>query len=225
MKQPIFNKTQKDLSEKWGTTQKNISLMAAKGCDFDASDKEVAKWLLTHSKRKSKAMRAAIDAVLKPEAVQPAEGENVRSLEEMRDYYSMQLDAASKAEHLDREEVKFWNDLLLKADESLRKSEAHSKRLGLDSGEILSRGEVERILRNMAWAGNSCVDKFSKQIAQRLSDKKPAEVHKILKPTLTALLIFEGMNRLAKAPGDINLPQWVIDCMQTEGKNYFKVKK
>jgi hypothetical protein len=222
MNKPIFNKTQKDLAAKWGTTQMTISNFAKAGCDFNAPDQEVAKWLITHSKRKSKAMREAINAVLKPEAVKMVESEKIRSLEEMRDYYSMQLDAASKAEHLDREEVKFWNDLLLKADESLRRSEAHSKRLGLDSGEILSRGEVERILRAMFWGGNACCDKFSKQIAQRLSNKPPAEVHKILKPTMTALTMFEPLTRLSKVPGDINLPQWVVECARTEEKLYLK---
>ena len=110
----------------------------------------------------------------------------------------------------------------LRIDKQIRESEAHAKKLGIDRGEMLSRGEVERILKNVIWAGNACASKFSKQIAQRLSEKKPAEVYDILKPTLTALLIFEGMNRLAKTPGDINLPQWAVDCVQDERKSYLK---
>lgn len=217
--------TQKDLAEKWQTSQMTISNYAKQGCPFSGSDKEVARWLNTHSKKKSAPMKAVIDAVLKPEPVTLPDGHETKTLEQMRDYYSDQLDAATRSSETDHELIRFWNDLLLKADESIRRSQAHEKKLNLTNGELISRPEMERILRNMAWAGNACCDKFSKQIAQRLSDKKPAEVHKILKPTLTALLVFEGMNRLAKVPGDINLPQWVIDCMQTEGKNYFKVEE
>lgn len=223
MPAPRKNKaSQHQLAEKWGTTQKNVSLMRDSGCDFDAPDKEVARWLLKNAKRKSKPMREAIALVLKPKTPESGEPEGQRSLDEMRDYYASKLDAATKSEDVDHEAIKFWNDLWLKADESIRRSQAHEKKLGIEQGEILSRGEVERILRAMFWAGNACCDKFSKQIAQRLSDKKPAEIHKMLKPFLTASALFQGLKRVAKTPGDMNLPQWVIDCADTEEKQYLE---
>ena len=211
-----------DLSAKWGTTQMTISNMAKKGCDFDQPDEDVAKWMLKHSMRKSKAMKEAIALVLKPEAIEQVKQEERRSLEEMRDYYSDQLDKATNSGHTDHEEIKFWNDLWLKADESIRRSQAHERKLGLEQGETLPKATVEEILKNVIWAGNACCNNFSKQLAQSLSGKTPAEIHKILKPTLLALLIFEGFDKLAKVPGEINLPQWVIDCVQTEEKLYLK---
>jgi hypothetical protein len=222
MKPTLFNKTQTALADRWGTTQMNISNSAKAGCDFDAPDKTVARWFLKNSKRKSKGLSDAIAEVLQPDPVKLKDGDEVRTLEQMRDYYSLQLDAASKADDLDREAVKFWNDLLLKADESLRRSQAHATKLGIDRGEVLSRAEVERILQTMFWAGNACCNRFSLQISGRLSEKPPAEVHKILKPMMTALLMFEPMKRLAKTPGDVNLPQWVIDCAMTERSFYLK---
>ena len=196
--------------------------MIGKGCDFTAPDADVAKWLLSHAKRKSKPMKEAIASVLKPKTIKKVKDEEQRNLEEMRDYYAEQLDDATSSGHTDHEEIKFWNDLWLKADESIRRSQAHARKLGLEQGETLPKDDVERILKNLIWAGNACCDKFSKQIAQRLSGKTPAELHKILKPNLTALLIFEGLDRLAKTPGDINIPQWVIECVQTQKKLYLK---
>lgn len=216
--------SQHQLAEKWGCSQPQIGKLTEKGCDFDAPDDVVANWLLKNCKRKPAKMKAAIEEVLKLERVS-VEGVEQKSLEEMAEYYSRQLNAATSAERVDREDVKFWNDLLLKTDESIRRSEAHAKKLGVDKGELLSRGEVERILRAVAWAGNACCDKFSKQIAQRLSDKKPAEVHRILKPTLTALTLFEAMKRVAKTPGDVNLPEWCVECFATEEKQYVKGKE
>ena len=216
--------TQTDLAKRWGTSQKNVSLMIAKGCDFSLPGEDVARWLMTHQPRKSKSMREAIAKELQPDDIKLAETAERRSLEDMRDYYSAQLDAATKSSVVDHDRIKFWNDLLLKADESIRKSQAHEKKLGIEQGELLQRTEVERILCNVAWTGNSCIDKYSKQIAQRLSNKTPAEVHKVLKPTLVALTLFEAMKKVAKCPGDINLPQWVIDCFATEEKLYIKKK-
>ena len=199
----------------------NVSKMMAAGCDFDASDVDVAKWLLAHAKRKSKAMTAAINAVLKPDAVHVPDNKEKRSLEEMRTYYAENLDAVTRSEDFDKEGIKFWNDLLLKVDESIRKSEAHAKKLGIDRGELLSREEVERILRAMFWAVNACSDKFAKQMAQHLSDKSPAEVYDILAPNLTAR-VFEALKKVAKTPGEINLPPYVIECATAEEKQYIE---
>ena len=215
-----MKQTQKELADQWGTTQMTISNFMRDGCDFTAPDEDIARWLLAHAKRKSKPMREAIAKVLKPKPVKFSPTDKQKSLEEMRDYYSAQLDAATRPGQVAHEEIKFWNDLLLKADESIRKSQAHEKKLGIEKGELLSKPEVERILKSMFWAGNSCCDKFAKQIAQRLSDKKPAEIYDILAPTLTALTLFEGMKRVAKTPGDVNLPDWVIECSKTEEKQY-----
>jgi len=213
---------QADLAVKWGTTQKNISLMMGKGCDFTASDEDVAKWLLANGKRKSKPMRDAIAKVLKPEVIDAIETGKKKSLEEMRDYYASNLDRATRAESVDRESVKFWNDLLLKADESIRKSEAHAKKLGIDRGELLSREEVERIIKSMVWAGNACCDKFAQQIAQKLSGKPPAEIYEILAPNLVSSSLFEAIKKVAKTPGDVNLPQWLIDCFLNEEDQYIE---
>ena len=212
---------QADLAIKWGTTQKNISLMMGKGCDFTASDESVAEWLLANTKRKSKPMREAIAKVLKPEAIEAIETGKKKSLEEMRDYYAANLDRATRAESVDRESVKFWNDLLLKVDESIRKSEAHAKKLGIDRGELLSREEVERILRALFWAVNACSDKFAKQMAQHLSDKSPAEVYDILAPNLTAR-VFDALKKVAKTPGEINLPEYIIECATAEEQQYIE---
>tara|TARA_R110000765_G_scaffold323837_1_gene415439 strand:- start:12 stop:521 length:510 start_codon:yes stop_codon:yes gene_type:complete len=166
-------------------------------------------------------MKEAIDLILKPKRVKVSKVESAdKTAEDLRDEYFAEL-RESKSEG-DQEREKISLDAFLKIDKQIRDSEAHAKKIGIDKGELLSRGEVERILRAMFWAGNACCDKFSKQIAQRLSDKKPAEVHKILKPTLTALTLFEGLKRVAKTPGDVNLPEWVIECSRTEEKQYLK---
>ena len=194
-----MKQTQAAFSRKWGTTQKNISLMMNKGCDFTQPDEDVAKWLLTHAKRKSKPMKDAIDKVLKPATIKKAKAAQQRTLEETRDYYSDQLDNATSSSVTDHETIKFWNDLWLKADESIRRSQAHERKLGLEQGETLPKASVEEILKNVIWSGNACCNNYSKQIAQSLSGKTPAEIHKIL-----------------------NLPQWVIDCVQREEKLYLK---
>ena len=106
-----MKQTQKELADQWGTTQMTISNFMRDGCDFIAPDEDVARWLLAHAKRKSKPMREAIAKVLKPKPVKFSPTDKQKSLEEMRDYYSAQLDAATRPGQVAHEEIKFWNDL------------------------------------------------------------------------------------------------------------------
>ena len=110
----------------------------------------------------------------------------------------------------------------LKIEKQIREREAHEKKLGIERGEMLARAEVERILRTLFHSANACCDKFSKQIAQRLSNLEAAEVYEILAPQLTSLTIFESLQKAANPPGECNLPQWVIDTAKTEEKHYIE---
>ena len=93
MRPSKFQKPMTSYAEKWGATSMTISNLAGRGCDFDAPDEDVAKWLMTHCKRKSTPMKEAIALVLKSKKPNKAKAEEQRNLEEMRDYYAEQLDA------------------------------------------------------------------------------------------------------------------------------------
>jgi len=218
MRKRLNKNSQTEDAEYWGISQKTISEWSGKGFPASGTRAEQAAWISQNAKRKNQATKKRL-----AEFIKSSDGDaSDISLEAARDFYSRELNAAMKAKVKDSESIKLWTDLLIKSEKCIRESEAHAKKLGLDKGELLSRGEVERILRAVAWSGNACIDKFSKQIAQRLSDKKPAEVHRILKPTLTALTLFEAMKRVTKTPGEVNLPEWVTACFATEEKQYLK---
>lgn len=220
MRNRLNKNSQTEDAEFWGVTQKTISEWSGKGFPASGTRAEQAAWISQNARRKNRATKERL-----AEFIKAADGDAADiSLEAARDFYSRELNAAMQAKVKDSESIKLWTDLLIKSEKCIRESEAHAKKLGVDKGELLSRGEVERILRAVAWSGNACLDKFSKQIAQRLSDKKPAAVHKILKPTLVALTLFEAMKRVAKCPGEVNLPEWCVECFATEEKQYVKKK-
>ena len=214
-----------------GTTRLNINRWKKLGAPFEGTNADLYKWMVDHDIQAAEEWRKAFRAdnpgkfpkkkAAKKKAAKSVEAE-IKSAEQLRDEYLSELQIAKEAGDDSREKVAL--NAYLKIDKQIRESEAHAKKLGIDRGEMLSRGEVERILRAVAWSGNACIDKFSKQIAQRLSDKKPAEVHRILKPTLVALTLFEAMKRVAKTPGEVNLPEWCVECFATEEKQYVKTK-
>ena len=64
MSKSHFKLSYRALAEKWKTTPTTIKRYTAKGCDFDASDQEVARWLLARPDiKKPSAMVKAIYAI------------------------------------------------------------------------------------------------------------------------------------------------------------------
>jgi len=148
-------------------------------------------------------------------------GDEFESQNKLRDFYFLKLSAAAKRN--DQNQIKYWNELLLKTDESIRRTEAHQKKLGLESGETIDRVEVERILGAVIYAGNACVRAQIKQIAEVLAaETSPAEIYETLSPAILGGRIFEGFKAVAKADSEVKLPGWVIACVQSEGENYLE---
>ena len=222
-------KTEQELAKEFNVGRRNsICRWKKLGAPFDGTDAEMYQWMLDNKIRGAVDWRKAYrdenpDQFPKKKVTKKAAkktGNEKKTPEQLRDEYFEEIQHAKEAGDEVREKIALEG--YLKITDQIRKNEAHDKRLGLDRGDVLPRSKVERIIKNATYAGNACCYKFSKQIAQRLANKSPGEIHEVLHPMLTGLLVFEGMERLAKVPGEINLPQWVIDCYQTERKNYLK---
>lgn len=148
-------------------------------------------------------------------------GDEFESQLKLRDFYFGKLSAAAKRN--DQNQIKYWNDLLLKTDESLRRTEAHQKKLGLESGETIDRVEVERILSAVIYTGNACVRSQIKEIAELLAaESSPSKIYEMLSPAILGGRIFEGFKSVAKADSEVKVPKWIIDCIQSEGENYLE---
>jgi hypothetical protein len=147
-------------------------------------------------------------------------GDEFESQVKLRDFYFLKLSAAAKRN--DQNQIKYWNELLLKTDESIRRTEAHQKKLGLESGETIDRVEVERILKAMIYAGNACVRSQLKEIVEVLAAETPAKMYEMLAPAVLGGRIFEGFKALTKSESQVKLPLWVVECMQSEGENYLE---
>ncbi len=148
-------------------------------------------------------------------------GDEFESQMKLRDFYFAKLSAAARRN--DQNQIKYWNELLLKTEESMRRTEAHQKKFDLESGETIDRIEVERILAAIIYAGNACVRSQIKEIAEVLAaESSPAKIYEMLSPAILGGRIFEGFKALARSDSQVKLPKWVIACVQSEGENYLE---
>ena len=217
--------TQQQIADTFGIGQKMVSRWKQQGAPMD-DIQALCKWLRLNRQRMPKELKAGIERVEKQTSknvIQKivVEAEDRKTLEDFRDYYVEQLNVATKADLAD--EVKHWNDLLLKAEKCIRESEAHIKKLGIEKGEMMPREDIERILAAVVYAGNACVRAQIKEIAEVLAaESSPAKIYEMLAPAILGGRIFEGFKALSKSESHVKLPAWVISCVQSEGENYLE---
>ena len=118
-------------------------------------------------------------------------------------------------------EAKILTELLVKIDESIRRSEAHAKKLGLDNGETITREKCEQILEYVFYAGNACIDSHLQQICDKLADMESAQdIYHFLKPVLTGGYLFSGIDKMAKVKTAIAIPPFIVDVAKLSSKEY-----
>ena len=219
-------KSDAELAKEFGIDRRTITRWKKTQAPFNRSDKDMYQWLVANNAKGAKRWideyrKLNPDEFPKKKNNKAKQKENeIKTADELCDDYFEELQHARSIGDDVREKISLEN--YLKINKQLRDQEAHNKKLGLDSGELLSRSEVERIMRAMFWAGNACCEKFAKQIAQKLSHKEPAQIYDILAPLLTSLTIFEALKKVAKPPGEVNLPDWFVECASTEEKQYIE---
>lgn len=78
-------------------------------------------------------------------------------------------------------------------------------------------------MKAVIYAGNACVRNQLKEICQVLaSESNPNAIYQKLAPAILGGRLFEGFKAVIKSPSKVQLPEWIVDVMQSEGENYLK---
>jgi len=216
----MARKTHQHYADEFGVSENVFRGWLKKGAPYQNEPKMIT-WL-NAQQRKTPAVRAWLKARgVKPVPKKAAVLKKIKAktAEDFRDHYQKMLEQATETN--DQDQVKFWSELFLKQDESIRRSEAHAAKLGIDNGTTLARAEVERILRATFYAGNACVNSSLTMICQHIAGlSKPADIYNVLKPAMVGGRLFSGFDKVANIKGAPALPGWVIDAVRLEAKQY-----
>jgi hypothetical protein len=216
----MARKTHKHYAEEFGVSENVFRKWLQKGAPYQNEAKMIT-WL-NNLERKSPEVKAWLKARgVKPKPKKSAVLKNIKakSAEDFRDHYQKKLEEATETN--DQDQVKFWSELFLKQDESIRRSEAHAAKLGIDNGTTLPRAEVERILRAVLYAGNACTNSSLTLICEHIAGMSdPAQIYDCLKPAVVGGRLFSGFDKVANIKGVPALPDWVLECVKLEAKQY-----
>ena len=147
--------------------------------------------------------------------VSDTDTEDLKTQEQLCEFYRERLETALHND--DFHNIKLYSDLHLKTSESIRRNEIHAAKVGLKSGDMMSRDKVEEIMRRAMYGGNSCVNSALTPICEYVAGMSdPAEIYDTLKPAFVGGLVFSGFSKLA----NIDVPDWFIKCVQESAKDY-----
>ena len=213
-------KTHKHYASEFGVSENVFRKWLQKGAPYQNEAKMIT-WL-NNLNRKSPEVKAYLKARgVKPKPRKSAVLKSIKAktAEDFRDHYQKKLEEATETN--DQDQVKFWSELFLKQDESIRRSEAHSAKLGIDNGTVMPRAEVERVLRAIFYAGNANVQGVLTSICQQLVGHTDAgELYHALKPAIVGGRLFSGLDKVMTTKGAPNVPEWFVDCIKLEAKQY-----
>jgi hypothetical protein len=141
-----------------------------------------------------------------------------------RDFAAFMLEKAWKAEN--RKDQKHFSDLLAKMESCLHDALLRSKKLGIDSGELLPRPEVERVLWALAYWLLRSADQHQDALTTKLTALSPGlaagPVRAILDPELLSTRFLTPFAYAAKLQGGVGLPAWVVAKMREAAGDFLE---
>jgi transcriptional regulator with XRE-family HTH domain len=220
------NQTQNQLADEIGTSRRTLATWKKSGVDI-TNKLAIANHIAGSRAPRSKPLAWAMEIIREshtPNEAEPNDGEPIvieeNTLEGVAEYYRRQLGRACSKHN--KAAIRFYNDLLLKTDKCIRETQAHERKLGLESGETMPRKEFERIVKAILFGGNACVRNQIKELAQGISMKTPQEIYRVLPAAILGGRIFEGLSALIKSDSEMQIPDWLFECFIDAGGNYLQ---
>tara|TARA_B100000749_G_scaffold280793_1_gene278817 strand:+ start:715 stop:1446 length:732 start_codon:yes stop_codon:yes gene_type:complete len=216
----MARKTHKHYAEEFGVSERTFRDWLEQGAPYMNKPKMLT-WLnnLQHKTRHVKAYLKKHRISPLPTKKDVLKSKDGQTIEDFRDHYSKELSIATRTN--DQSQISFWADLYLKAAESIRRSEIHAAKLGVETGATLPRERVEQIICDMCYSGNACIQSVMTMICQHLSGlDDPVEIYDVLMPAIVGGRLFSGLDKVSKLSGTPGLPDWVIAAYQKEAGQY-----
>ena len=136
-----------------------------------------------------------------------------------RDWAYFQFERASKTKK--KRDEKFYSDLLAKMEGTLHDAQLRAKKLGIDSGDLVRRDELERPARFLGYHLLRCADAALGQLARQLTERDPSlppltvgEVRAMGEPLLLTALVFQPLVKAMEGDNGAAPPRWLVEAMK-----------
>lgn len=239
-----------DRCEYWCVSARVMQLWKKKGVPVD-DDRAMLKWYLAlapHSQAKLSSGFKKRLAQVRPSSAPGADGAEV--IEPQNPYWSEFIKAfpnssnpsqVEQIQNLDRHIhfadfalqkareqndphlIKIFTDDLLRFSKAAKEQKALADKLGIESGELLQKPEVERVLAAWAYWAMASIDLALPSLCKRLvGQASPSGIREILEPALLRAKFLEPFQQAKRVAAGNNLPPWFVEKMVDSVDDYLE---
>lgn len=145
---------------------------------------------------------------------------------------AMDLEAASKVCFIrlnnamkqgGQSSIRFWNSEFIRLQKAIRDQEAHARKMGVDEGSLLSRGDVCRIVWALAFWLMRGIDQDLPSLAPKvLGLTYEEEALDVLDRFFMRTRFLSPLHKAVTCPSGVSLPSWFYDTMKTAVEDFYE---
>ena len=138
-----------------------------------------------------------------------------------RAFAAFKFDKAAKENN--RDDLKFFADLVAKLDSTLHDQQLRAKKLGIDAGDLVPRSEVERIARAWVFWAMRAVDADLAELCPKLTGLAQVnDVRGVLEPALLSNRFLKPFARAARIASPSAVPDWLVAILRDACDDYIE---
>lgn len=156
-----------------------------------------------------------------PDQASPDQLKQIQNLERQLHFLDFALGKAR--ERGDSHLTKVYTEDLIKFSRAIKEQKALADKLGVESGELLQRPEIERIIAALGYWSMAAIDAVLPTLCKRLVGvTAPSEVRKILEPALLRAKFLEPFVRAKTVANGNALPPWIAAKIVDSADDYLQ---
>lgn len=139
-------------------------------------------------------------------------------LRRARDWFAFQLERASKTKR--KKDEKFYGDMLAKMEGTLHDAELRAKKLGIETGDLVRRADLEVPARFLAYHLLRCADTALALITAGLLERQAirqlgaGDIQEVCESILLSACILDPIERASLGDNAGAPPAWLVKAMR-----------
>ncbi len=142
-------------------------------------------------------------------------------LEVARDYYQFKLERANAANVFS--DMKNYSELVIRYEKAITDTKLAAQKLGLETGETMSKSEALKLARGLGFWLMRCVDATLKEVCPKLVGRSfPEEIYPELDAFLLDVRFLKPLSRAMSQESGVTLPGFFVQALRDQADYYLQ---
>lgn len=123
----------------------------------------------------------------------------------------------------DQSSIRFWNGEFIRLQKAIREEQSHARKMGVDEGQLLSKGEVCRLVWALGFWLCRGIDQDLFALAPKLLNLSfEEEAHAVLDRFFMRARFLAPLTKATTCPSGVTLPVWLVDTIREAVEDFYE---